>query len=292
MQCCISPNCVRVAKIYAFSRNDIKVVSYIEVNGAHWKVIGKIYNVLNFMGFCFPDSYAFSRNDIKVVSYIEVDGAHWKVIEFLHVKPWKGAAFINEANIMNGNKQFPYKDGPQFAFMDKIRLNESDVGGKRKWLKEGMDYILLFWNGKAIDFDHPVTVKLTIVNVDHERDRERLTMAEKFLGLAACMRYENFSRDLSPQPHYLSMTKYPKGFSALQQNPEVSSMVKTSLLSAILLMLDLSRRQLSDSWVFKRLSLMLSITVHFHCHFVDEEKIRETIEHVGFEATLVKEEID
>ncbi|KAF6143047.1 hypothetical protein GIB67_006032 [Kingdonia uniflora] len=142
----------------------------------------------------FPRIYAFSSNDIKVGSNIEVDGAPWRVIEFLHVKPGKGAAFvrtkmrnyvtgntvdktfragstINEANIMKETKQFTYKDGPQFVFMDnstyeEIRLNESDVGDKRKWLKEGMDCILLFWNGKVIDFDLPVTVRLTVVDVD------------------------------------------------------------------------------------------------------------------------------
>uniref|UniRef100_A0A2N9HW29 Elongation factor P C-terminal domain-containing protein n=1 Tax=Fagus sylvatica TaxID=28930 RepID=A0A2N9HW29_FAGSY len=35
-----------------------------------------------------------------------------------------------------------------------------------KYLKEGMDCIVLFWNGKIIDFDLPITVKLTVVDVD------------------------------------------------------------------------------------------------------------------------------
>ncbi|KAF8394817.1 hypothetical protein HHK36_018753 [Tetracentron sinense] len=142
----------------------------------------------------FPRIFAFTSNDIKVGSNIEVDGAPWRVIEFLHVKPGKGAAFvrtkmrnyvtgntvektfraggtINEANIVKETKQYTYKDGSQFVFMDltsyeEIRLNESDVGDKTKWLKEGMDCNLLFWNGKVIDFDLPITVKLTIVDVD------------------------------------------------------------------------------------------------------------------------------
>lgn len=142
----------------------------------------------------FPRIFALSSNDIKVGLSIEVDGAPWKVLEFLHVKPGKGAAFVRtkmknyvsgnvvdktfragssivQANIFKETKQFTYKDGPQFVFMDlttfeEIRLNESDVGDKMKWLKEGMDCTLLFWNGKVIDFDLPVTVRLTVVDVD------------------------------------------------------------------------------------------------------------------------------
>ncbi|KAK2981835.1 hypothetical protein RJ640_010352 [Escallonia rubra] len=114
--------------------------------------------------------------------------------EFLHVKPGKGAAYvrttmrnyvtgnsvektfragskIEPANIVKETKQYTYKDGAQFVFMDlssfeEFRLNASDVGDKTKWLKEGMDCNLLFWNGKVIDFDLPITVKLTVVEVD------------------------------------------------------------------------------------------------------------------------------
>ncbi|XP_057486637.1 uncharacterized protein LOC130772775 [Actinidia eriantha] len=138
--------------------------------------------------------FAFSSNDIKVGSNIEVDGAPWKVIEFLHVKPGKGAAYvrttlrnhvtgntvektfragfkIEEADIFKETKQYTYKDGSQYVFMDlntyeEFRLNESDVGDKKKWIKEGMDCNLLFWKDKVIDFELPTTVKLAVVNVD------------------------------------------------------------------------------------------------------------------------------
>ncbi|XP_042470202.1 elongation factor P-like [Zingiber officinale] len=142
----------------------------------------------------FPRIYAFSSNDIKVGSNIEVDGAPWRVLEFLHVKPGKGAAFVRtkvrnyltgntvektfragstilEANIAKETKQFTYKDGAQYVFMDlttfeEFRLTEADVGDKKKWLKEGMDCNLLFWNGRVIDFELPIIVKLTVVDVD------------------------------------------------------------------------------------------------------------------------------
>ncbi|KAK8663672.1 hypothetical protein V6N13_083479 [Hibiscus sabdariffa] len=142
----------------------------------------------------FPRIYALSSNDIKVGTNLEVDGAPWRILEFLHVKPGKGAAFvrtkmrnyitgntvektfragstIDEANVFKETKQFTYKDGSQFVFMDlntfeEIRLDESDVGDKTKWLKEGMDCILLFWNGKVIDFEVPITVQLAVIDVD------------------------------------------------------------------------------------------------------------------------------
>ncbi|XP_030456015.1 uncharacterized protein LOC115677095 [Syzygium oleosum] len=157
-----------------------------------------VFSSRSFPGFhrraSYPRIYALSSNDIKVGTSLVVDGAPWRVIEFLHVKPGKGAAFvrtkmrnyitgntvektfragssIDEANVSKETKQFTYKDGAQFVFMDlttyeEIRLNESEVGDKTKWLKEGLDCNVLFWNGKVIDFELPITVKLKVVDVD------------------------------------------------------------------------------------------------------------------------------
>lgn len=142
----------------------------------------------------FPKIYALTSNDIKVGLSIEVDGAPWKVLEFLHVKPGKGAAFIRTkmrnyvtgntvektfragsqivaADVLKETKQFTYKDGTQHVFMDQstfeeYRVTESEVGDKAKWLKEGMDCNLLFWNGNVIDVELPLTLKLTVVATD------------------------------------------------------------------------------------------------------------------------------
>lgn len=142
----------------------------------------------------FPRIYALSSNDIKVGLNIEVDGSPWRVLEFLHVKPGKGAAYVRTtlrnyvtgnqvdrtfragskleaADIVKETKQYTYKDGAQYVFMDlttyeEFRLDEADVGDKSKWLKEGMDCNLLFWNNKVIDFELPITVKLIVVEVD------------------------------------------------------------------------------------------------------------------------------
>ncbi|XP_057534446.1 uncharacterized protein LOC130812848 isoform X2 [Amaranthus tricolor] len=142
----------------------------------------------------FSKIYALSSNDIKVGTNLEVDGAPWKVLEFLHVKPGKGAAFVRtkmrnyvtgntvektfragvtipEANVSKETKQFTYKDGNMYVFMDlatyeEFRLSEADVGDKTRWLKEGMDCNLQFWNGKAIDLELPLIVKLIVVDTD------------------------------------------------------------------------------------------------------------------------------
>ncbi|XP_062094549.1 uncharacterized protein LOC133800567 [Humulus lupulus] len=142
----------------------------------------------------FPRIMALSSNDIKVGTELEIDGAPWRVLEFLHVKPGKGAAFvrtkmrnfitgntiektfragvsIDEAEVFKETKQFTYKDGSQFVFMDlttyeEIRLNDADVGDRTKWLKEGMDCNLLIWKGKVIGLELPVTVQLKVEQVD------------------------------------------------------------------------------------------------------------------------------
>lgn len=141
-----------------------------------------------------PRICAFSSNDIKVGSNIEVDGAPWRVLEFLHVKPGKGAAFVRTkmrnyitgntvektfragssievANVVKETKQYTYKDGSEFVFMDlssyeEIRLSASEIGDKTKWIKEGMDCNVLLWNGKVIDVELPITVKLKVVETD------------------------------------------------------------------------------------------------------------------------------
>ncbi|XP_031265631.1 uncharacterized protein LOC116124059 [Pistacia vera] len=118
----------------------------------------------------YPRIYALSSNDIKVGTNIEVDGAPWRVLEFLHVKPGKGAAFVRTKmrNYVTGNtveKTFragssteQFRAGSPLIWnamfsqnpFEETRINEKDVGDKTKLLKEGMDCNLLFWNGKFI----------------------------------------------------------------------------------------------------------------------------------------------
>ncbi|KAF4378934.1 hypothetical protein F8388_022021 [Cannabis sativa] len=97
---------------------------------------------LQFRHPTFPRIMALSSNDIKVGTELEIDGAPWRVLEFLHVKPGKGAAFvrtkirnfitgntiektfragvsIDEAEVFKETKQFTYKDGVFTRFLLK-----------------------------------------------------------------------------------------------------------------------------------------------------------------------------
>lgn len=142
----------------------------------------------------FTRILALSTNDIKVGTNIEVDGGPWRVLEFLHVKPGKGAAFVRtkirnyvtgntvektfragasveEADVVKETKQYTYKDGGQFVFMDmstyeESRLNESDLGDKKMWLKEGLECEVLSWNGRVIDVEFPISTTYKVVEAE------------------------------------------------------------------------------------------------------------------------------
>ena len=135
---------------------------------------------------------AISVNDFKTGLTIEMDKAPWRVVEFLHVKPGKGAAFVRAKlkNVITGNtlektfragekveaanversvKQFTYMDGEQYVFMDMTSYEETRLEKDESWsiyLKEGMEANVLEWEGKVIGVELPRTVSLEIVEAD------------------------------------------------------------------------------------------------------------------------------
>src|SRR5699024_4612741 len=93
-----------------------------------------------------------SVNDLKTGLTVEVEGSIWRVIDFQHVKPGKGAAFvrsklrnlrtgaiqektfkagekINRAIIDNRNMQYLYADGDNYVFMDNDTFDQIDLEG-------------------------------------------------------------------------------------------------------------------------------------------------------------------
>ncbi|OVA14066.1 Cation-transporting P-type ATPase [Macleaya cordata] len=120
-------------------------------------------------------------------------------------------------------------------------------------------------------------------------------MASKLLDFA-CIRSES-SRDLSARPHYPSMPKYPKGVSI-----EEESLIKGSESKALFSVTGMTCSACAGSVekAIKRLPGIKEAVVDvlnnrtqvlFYPNFVNEEAIRETIEDVGFEATLIEEEV-
>ncbi len=135
-----------------------------------------------------------SSNDFRPGVTIELDGSVWKVVEFLHVKPGKGAAFVRTKlkNAQTGNvvektfragetvpqatlekrtMQHTYKEGEQLVFMDmetyeETNLNPSQIGDKVKYIKEGMEVNVLFWDKVILEVELPTSVVLEVIETD------------------------------------------------------------------------------------------------------------------------------
>jgi len=127
-----------------------------------------------------------SMGDLKKGVRLEIDGNPFKVIEFQHVKPGKGAAFVRvkirnlatgkviERTVHAGDKfevpnlekksmQYLYDDGDMLQFMDtttydQIALTHDQVGKEIfDFMVDGMELEILFHNGKAISVEIPQT---------------------------------------------------------------------------------------------------------------------------------------
>ncbi|MEC4985993.1 MAG: elongation factor P [Oscillatoria sp. PMC 1068.18] len=135
-----------------------------------------------------------SSNDFRTGVSIELDGAVWKVIEFLHVKPGKGSAFVRTKlkNVQTGSvvertfragetvpqailekrtMQYTYAEGDQFVFMDmetfeETRLTGDQIGDRVKYIKEGMEINVVQWDGQVLEVELPTSVTLEVVETD------------------------------------------------------------------------------------------------------------------------------
>ncbi|MEM1240265.1 MAG: elongation factor P [Cyanobacteria bacterium P01_H01_bin.26] len=135
-----------------------------------------------------------SSNDFRTGTSIELDGSVWRVVEFLHVKPGKGAAFVRTKlkNVQSGSvvertfragetlpqaileksvMQHTYRDGEQYVFMDmetydEAQLSADQIGPQVKYLKEEMEVTVLRWNGQVLEVDLPNSVVLEITETD------------------------------------------------------------------------------------------------------------------------------
>ncbi len=135
-----------------------------------------------------------SSNDFRSGVSIELDGAVWRVVEFLHVKPGKGSAFVRtklknvqtgnvvektfragetvpQANLDKRTMQYTYKDGEQWVFMDmesfeETRLGEQQIGDRVKYLKEETEVNVLFWGEQVLEIELPTSVILEVIEAD------------------------------------------------------------------------------------------------------------------------------
>jgi len=130
------------------------------------------------------------RNGVTV----EYDGNIFVVLEFQHVKPGKGAAFVRTKlkNLVSGgivertfnptekmaraqidrqDMEYLYNDGNLYYFMDNTtyeqsELNASDVGDSLKYVKENMVVKMISHNGKVFGIEPPTFVELEITDTE------------------------------------------------------------------------------------------------------------------------------
>lgn len=135
-----------------------------------------------------------SSNDFRPGVSIELDGGVWRVVEFLHVKPGKGAAFVRtklknvqsgnvvertfragetvpQANLEKSTMQHTYKEGDSFVFMDmetyeEASLTPAQIGDRVKYLKEGMEVNVVRWGEQVMEVELPNSVVLEITQTD------------------------------------------------------------------------------------------------------------------------------
>lgn len=135
-----------------------------------------------------------SSNDFRPGVSIVLDGSVWRVVEFLHVKPGKGSAFVRtklknaqsgsvvertfragetvpQANLEKSTMQHTYKEGDEYVFMDmetyeEGRLSAAQIGDRVKYLKEGMEVNVVRWDEQVLEVELPNSVVLEIVQTD------------------------------------------------------------------------------------------------------------------------------
>lgn len=135
-----------------------------------------------------------SAGDFRNGITLEIEGSVFQIIEFQHVKPGKGAAFVRTKirNVMSGSvvektfrptEKFPaaridrvdmqylYPDGDLFHFMnmetyDQMALNEDNVGDALKFVKENDICKICSYNGNVFSVEPPMFVELEITSTE------------------------------------------------------------------------------------------------------------------------------
>lgn len=131
-----------------------------------------------------------STSDFHNGMTIEMDGTVYQIIEFQHFKMGRGGALVKtklrdvenggitektfrggekvaRAHVDQRQKQFLYRDGEDFIFMDtetfeQISLSDEQLGDKVNFLQENMVISVLMYNGRPIDIELPTTVEIAV----------------------------------------------------------------------------------------------------------------------------------
>ena len=135
-----------------------------------------------------------SSNDFRTGVTIEIDGGVWQVVDFQHVKPGKGAAFVRaklknmqtgaivERTFNAGEKvprarvekrvmQYLYESDGMFNFMDnenyeQTAMSADQLGDSKKFLKENTNIEVMYFQETIIGVELPISVKLKVIETD------------------------------------------------------------------------------------------------------------------------------
>ena len=148
-----------------------------------------------------------STNDLKNGMVLNIDGQLWSVVEFQHVKPGKGPAFVrtklkavlsgkvvdktfnagtkvDTANVDKRTMQYLYKDGSDFVFMDtdtfdQVYVGPEVVGSAADYMLENQNAIVATHDGVPLYVELPASVVLEITHTEPGLQGDRSTGGTK-----------------------------------------------------------------------------------------------------------------
>jgi elongation factor P len=149
----------------------------------------------------------YETNEFRKGLKIEINGEPFVIVDFQHVKPGKGGAFVrtrlkslttgnvNDMTFRSGDKvdkpdieekemQFLYESGGEYHFMDtqsyeQLFLNADQLGESKDFLKENLVIKAIFHNGRPLGVETPMFVELKVVKSDPGLKGDTATGATK-----------------------------------------------------------------------------------------------------------------
>ncbi|MGD0943342.1 MAG: elongation factor P [Acidimicrobiales bacterium] len=150
---------------------------------------------------------AFSTNDLRNGMTLDLPEGLFTVVEFQHVKPGKGGAFVRtklrnartkaviertfrageqveQAVIDKREMQYLYRDGPDYVFMDNVSYEQIHVSGSSlaeaaSYLKEGDSAVMQMYDSEIVGVDLPAAVELTVAETEPGLQGDRVSGARK-----------------------------------------------------------------------------------------------------------------
>jgi elongation factor P len=150
---------------------------------------------------------AITTNDLKNGMTLELDNGLFTIVDFQHVKPGKGGAFVRttlrnartgavidrtfraaerveQAILEKKDMQFLYADGDDYVFMDTVTYDQLNVppsalGGAAQYLVPQANANLAMYQGEIVSVDIPASVELTVAETEPGIQGDRVSGARK-----------------------------------------------------------------------------------------------------------------